>query len=192
MQDNMKNTVNLKSERETSYPVWRSFYYNGIETNIDVSSCGKIRRVPMDWYGLSNTALCKYGEVDLYKLKKSNKGYLQIGVKIKGFKNKTIQVHQIVASAFLHYKFQGHKMVIDHIDSDILNNNITNLRIVTQRENTSKEKTIKSGLPVGVSFNKKINKYVVSIKINNIQKYLGSYNTVKEASEAYTEALKLI
>lgn len=172
---------------------WRSFFYNGIETNIDVSSCGRIRRVPMEWYGLSHSNKCKYGEVDFQQLKKSTHGYLQVGVKIENsVKVRTIQVHQIVASAFLNYRFQGHKMVIDHIDSNILNNNVSNLRIITQRENSSKEKTIKSGLPVGVCFDKKSNKYTAGIKIKNRQKYLGAYETIEDAEIAYTEALKLI
>lgn len=28
---------------------WKPVYYNGLETNVEVTSCGRVRRVKKDW-----------------------------------------------------------------------------------------------------------------------------------------------
>ena len=55
------------------------------------------------------------------------------------------------------------------------------------RENSSKEVTIKSGLPTGVS--KKDNSYESNIKINGKTVYLGRFKEINLASQAYQNAL---
>jgi hypothetical protein len=164
---------------------FKKVFYNGLETNVEVTECGRVRRIRVDW--MKNKS--KIGEVDLSKLA-LNKGYKEIKIQIKGLKGKTIKVHQMVAAAFLNYKFNGHKLVIDHIDSNPLNNNVSNLRVITNRENCSKEKTIKTGLPVGVSFHKIKRKYQSNFNVNGKQIYLGYFKTPEEASIAYQNKLK--
>lgn len=171
---------------------WCPVFYNGLETNVEITKCGRVRKVKVDWYGKSSGSyLIKYGEVDFNKLKKSTK-YKQIGIQIKQLNPKTVYVHQLVAAAFLEYKFQGNNLVVDHIDSNPLNNNLKNLRVISNRENNSKERTIKSGLPTGVSLCKNINKYTAEIHINNKSFFLGRYKTVEEASQAYQNKLNSI
>ena len=167
---------------------WKAVLFNGLETNVEVTKCGKVKKVKVDWM-IYKTFV---GEVDFNKLKLTPKGYKHIGVQIKGLKQKTILLHQLVASAFLEYKFNGHNLVIDHIDSNKLNNKINNLRLISQRENLSKERSIKSGLPTGVSYHIRINKYISYININNKLKHLGYFNTIEEASNAYKNKLKEI
>ena len=169
---------------------WYPVLYNRLETNIEVTRCGRVRRVKKEWL---NATLKKFkiGEVDFDKLK-LGRGYKIVGVQIKGLKAKTARVQQLVASVFLGYKFQGHKLVVDHIDSNKLNNNLNNLRLISNRENLSKERTIKSGLPTGVSFYKPNKKYRATIVINNKQNYLGYFKTPEEASEAYQNKLNSI
>jgi hypothetical protein len=82
----------------------------------------------------------------------NSKGYLT--VRLSG---KTFCVHQLVAITFLNHNLSGYKKVIDHIDNNKLNNNIENLKVVTQRENISR----KNGRKVGVY--KKGNYWNVSI-----------------------------
>ncbi len=79
--------------------------------------------------------------------------------------------------------------IIDHLDSNKLNNLPENLQIVTKRQNSSKEKTIKSGLPVGVSLDKRRNKYQAKIQINGKRKTSKCFDTPSEASQAYIEML---
>jgi hypothetical protein len=168
---------------------WVPVYYNGIETNIEVTKNARFRKLKVDWMIYNNL---KYGEIDLNNIKTNIQGYKSLTIQIKGQNKKQVRLHQLIAAAFLNYKFQGNKLVIDHIDSDKLNNNLSNLRVVTQRENLSKERTKKSGLPVGVSWRKRDKKYMSYITINNKLVHLGHFNTIEEASYAYQQKLKSI
>jgi hypothetical protein len=137
---------------------------------------------------LGNVRNLKHGKVKLLKKRININGYFRV-ILSKNGNIKAFQIHQLVAMSFLNHKPDRHKLVIDHINSDKLDNRMENLKIVTNRENCSKERTIKSGLPVGVTFYKKTNKYMSTIKINGKKKYLGSFNTIEEASQAYQLAL---
>lgn len=169
---------------------WYPVFYNGIETNVEVTKCGKIRKIKVDWYGKnSGSYKIKYGEVNFNEMKLSF-GYESVKIQVKELKPKTVQVHQLVAAAFLGYKFESGKKVVDHIDSDKRNNSIYNLKVVSPRENLSKERTIKSGLPVGVCKHGKSNKFKSQIYFNKKNMYLGLFNTIQEASNAYQQKLK--
>jgi hypothetical protein len=169
---------------------WKAVYYNGLETNVEVTKCGKVRKIKVDWYG--DHFNCKIGEVNFSKLKLTSEGYRQIGIQIKGLKAKQIQLHQLIASAFLNYKFNGHKKVVMHLDDNPLNNNLNNLKIGTHRENMSQARTTKSGLPVGVCFDKQMKKYRSQIYINGKRIFLGLFKTIEEASNTYQNKLKQI
>ncbi len=170
---------------------WYPVYYNGLETNFEVTKCGRVKRIKKDWL-ISTRRKFKIGEIDFSELKIHPAGYQRIGINVKGKKTPTVFVHQLVAAVFLGYKWNGHKLVVDHIDSNKLNNHLNNLKLITQRENNSKERTLKSGLPVGVYFHKVSKKYVSQIIINNKVVYLGIYKTIEEASKAYQNKLKEI
>ena len=53
----------------------------------------------------------------------------------KNNESKMKQIHKLVAMAFLGHVPDGNKIVVDHIDHDKLNNKVSNLEVVTQREN---------------------------------------------------------
>lgn len=167
--------------------VWTKVLFNGLETNIEVTKCGRVRRVSVDW--TKNNWCVKLGEVLLSEIKPNKQGYFHISVNIKGLKRRDIQIHQLIASAFLEYKFNGHFMVVDHVDSNVSNNDVSNLRVITNRENISKERTLKSGLPTGVYLIKKNNKYRSMITVNKKLKHLGCFNTIDEASDRYKKEL---
>jgi hypothetical protein len=166
---------------------WKPVLYNGIETNVEVTRCGRVRRVKVDW--LNYNWKTKLGQIDFSNFK-LEKGYYQFSLQVKGLKPKTARLHQLIAAAFLDYKFNGYKNVVDHIDSNPINNNLSNLRVVSHRENTSKERTIKSGLPTGLYFDKARNKYKAQIVINGKVNALGRYETIQEALQAYKNKLK--
>jgi len=73
---------------------------------------------------------------------------------------------------------------VDHIDRNPFNNHISNLRVVTDAQN-SQNIDVK-----GYVFNKKNNKYQTQITINGKQKYLGCYDTKEEAREIYLKHKK--
>jgi hypothetical protein len=81
-------------------------------------------------------------------------------------------------------------MVIDHIDHNRLNNMRSNLRIVTPQQNQmnlSKYKNNKSGI-IGVIWNKAIEKWHATIRLNNKLIYLGLFDDLEEAAQARKEA----
>lgn len=108
----------------------------------------------------------------------------------KNGKAKTKKVHQLVAIAFLNHKPNGHKLVVDHIDNNPLNNKLGNLQIITNRENTSKDKKNGTSEYIGVSWNKSSNKWQSSISINSKPKHLGYFKDETKAAESYQNALK--
>ena len=164
---------------------WVPVLYNGIETNVEVTKYGNVRKIRVDW----ETRKTKIGQIDFSNSALSF-GYQRFSIKLKNGMLKNIATHQLVASAFLGYEFNGHKLVVDHIDSNKENNNVNNLRVITNRENCSRERTTKTGLPTGVILNKTYNKYVGQIQINGKTTYLGFFNTIEEASNAYQNKLK--
>jgi hypothetical protein len=166
---------------------WSPVFYNGLETNIEVTKNGDVRRVKVEW----SNPVKKLGQIDFTKLSK-NKDYYFLTILVKGYEKQRVSVHQLVAAAFLDYKFKNRKIVVDHIDSDTLNNRLSNLRVITHRENTSKERSFKSGLPTGIYFCKSTNKYVARIYIQGKNYHLGRYITPEEASEAYQLAINTL
>lgn len=104
--------------------------------------------------------------------------------------SKTFNVHQLVAISFLGHKKQGHKLVIDHIDGDKLNNSVDNLQIISQRDNFHKGGRVNKIR--GVWFEKSRNKWRASISIEGKQKILGRFKTKEEAESVYKEKLKSI
>ena len=111
-------------------------------------------------------------------------GYKRVGLTINGV-YKQCSVHYLVAYVFLSYKGtgiikNGNSLVIDHIDNNKTNNNLSNLQIITHAENIRKDR--KSKESSGVHFDgKKYNAY----KYDNGKKlHLGRFNTFTEAKLA--------
>ena len=114
-------------------------------------------------------------------------GYYTVGL-CKG-KRKTISVHQLVAMTFLNHKPDGTtKVVVDHIDNNPLNNRLYNLQLVTNRENTSKNRNGTSKY-TGVCWSKRDNKWRSEIRINGKKKHLGRFNCELAAAAAYQKEL---
>jgi hypothetical protein len=79
---------------------------------------------------------------------------------------------------------------VDHIDNNRLNNNINNLRFATFKENSRNSKIRSdntSGIK-GVTFNKKMNKWMAQIQMDGKNKYLGLYEKFEDAINARVKA----
>ena len=101
-------------------------------------------------------------------------------------KQKTFRVHQLVSIAFLNHTPDKHKgLVIDHIDGNKLNNMTTNLQLITNKKNTSKDRKNKTSKYTGVSWHKQSNKWLAQFKENGTTKYLGTFESEEEARDAY-------
>ena len=137
---------------------------------------------------LGNIKSFNCGKEKILKPSKNAQGYLQTGLTInKNTSNR--QVHQLVAEAFLNHTRCGYKLVVNHIDFNRTNNNISNLEIVTQRENSNRKHLKSSSKYVGVTWCKRYNKWRSRIVINGKLKHLGYFINELEASKAYQEKL---
>lgn len=172
---------------EKKIEVWRDV--PGYEGYYQVSNTGIVR-------SLDRTVLYRNGRKRLYKGKiidgSNNEGYRVIGFSKDG-KSRLFKVSQLVAMAFLGHTPNGNTLVVDHIDGDRANDNVDNLRIVTQRENLSKcyranEDSFTSKY-VGVSYHNNNQKWEGKIRYNGVKIHLGYFDSELKASEAYQKAL---
>ena len=118
--------------------------------------------------------------------------YLSIGFSVKGVL-KVYSVHQIVAMAFLNHIPCGYDVIVDHIvENNRLDNRLSNLQLITPRGNSSKRELNGVSKYIGVSWDKKVDKWRSAISQEGKSVYLGTYAIEEEAAEAYQEALRKI
>lgn len=78
---------------------------------------------------------------------------------------------------------------IDHIDQDITNNNISNLRMCTHAENLrNRSKYGKTSKLKGVYYCKRRKKFIAQVRYEGKTTYLGQYDTEEAAHLAWLEA----
>jgi hypothetical protein len=111
----------------------------------------------------------------------STNGYWRICIDRKSYRE-----HKII---FLFHNGYMPKW-IDHIDGNKLNNRIENLRSCTRAENSWNMKKFSnntSGIK-GVCWSKEKEKYIARITQNKQVKFIGYFDTLKDASEAIFNA----
>ena len=116
-----------------------------------------------------------------YLKKKIHKqGYYEIRL-CKNAKLKQFRLHRLVYEA--HNGTIPDKMQVDHIDNNKQNNNIENLRLVTNSQNKMNSKTYKNNLSTGYKCitKTKYNTYQVEIKKNKKKVYQKTFKTIQEA-----------
>jgi hypothetical protein len=119
------------------------------------------------------------------------KQYYALGL-YKDGKGVTMRIHILVAMVFLGHVPDGtHKIVVDHIDNNKLNNHVSNLQLISQRENLSKDKKNGTSKYTGVSWRKASNKWRSQIRVGDKNKDLGCFTSEEEAHEVYQNALKM-
>lgn len=122
----------------------------------------------------------------------ASNGYLS--VVICGLKQSTKMVHSLVAEAFLKHTPNGFKLVVNHKDFNKLNNNVSNLELISNRDNTNAKhlKIGKSSKYTGVTYVKAKDRWQASIRVKGKAVYLGRHKDEHKAHLAYEEALKQI
>ena len=109
------------------------------------------------------------------------------------YKNRKLfskNIAPLVAMAFLKHKPNGHRIVVDHIDNNSLNDKLYNLQLISNRLNIHKDFVNPTSKYIGVTWHKASKKWSAQISINNKKKWLGCYITEFEAANAYKKALK--
>lgn len=104
----------------------------------------------------------------------------------EGRKNrKRIYMHRLIIESSC-------DMDCDHIDGNGLNNQRSNLRLVTHRQNMQNILGTKTSKYPGVCWHKASNRWSATISINGKAKHLGIFATEIDAFNAYCNALKSI
>jgi hypothetical protein len=103
-------------------------------------------------------------------------GYLFVNL-FNEKKPTTKLIHQIMYESFYGIK-SCRKYVIDHIDNNKLNNHLSNLQYITNRQNSSKDKKSKTGHP-NIYLNS--GAYLVRLRINNVKKSIGTFKNIEDA-----------
>lgn len=80
---------------------------------------------------------------------------------------------------------------VDHINGNTGDNRICNLRLATREQNRQNinHPSTKSGV-LGITWNKRANKWQAQIKKGNKNFYLGVFDSIDIAKEAYISAKK--
>jgi len=139
---------------------------------------------------LGNVRSIKFNKIKQIKNFSSRSKRLKVDLYKNGKKTKkNHRVSVLVAEAFLNHKRCGHKLVVDHIDNNPINDKLYNLQIITHRQNLTKDRKNKNGY-TGV--NKSGNCFTAGIIDGKKFIYLGSHKTPEEASQAYQKELKKI
>lgn len=96
---------------------------------------------------------------------------------------KAVSMHRLL--------FMGHRgLEVDHVDMNGLNNQKSNLRLCTHRQNCLNQreaKSNKSGFK-GVSWKKKNQKWVAQIKVRDKVLHLGLFSRAEDAARMYDVA----
>ena len=101
------------------------------------------------------------------------------------FKGRGILAHRLVWAM---HRGEFPSFPIDHINGDVTDNRIENLRATTPRLNQQNRKSHREGRLVGTQF--KGGRWLARISIDRKKKHLGSFATEAEAHNAYMSALK--
>ncbi len=111
------------------------------------------------------------------------RGYLVVTFSNNG-EAKQYRIHLLVWDYFGDSKRDGRKLQVDHKDNNKKNNNISNLQLLTARQNTIKSIS-KRKLPTGVCFVSKINKYQAQAYHLGKVRWLGYFNNKEGAEQSY-------
>ena len=145
-------------------------------------------------YQISNLGNVKSIKFKKEKILKApmNTGYRVVCLSLNN-KNKVLYVHQLVAMAFLNHTPNGYNgLIVDHINNIKTDNRLENLQLISNRENTSKDRKGCTSKYTGVCWNKRNNKWLSQIIINGKTKYIGCFNCELEAHLEYQKELEML
>jgi len=129
----------------------------------------------------------KWGTSKIYKWYLATGSINNEGYRIVKINHKDYKYHRVIYKLFnkdWDITDNSKKNVIDHIDRNRLNNNIDNLRVVTQQQNNF-NKDCK-----GYYWHKKANEWCVEITVNGKREYVGYFINEEDAIKKRAELKK--
>jgi len=115
--------------------------------------------------------------------------FLKVSLNLNGI-SETRLVHMLVCETFLGHAKRGWGVRVKHIDFDKWNNELTNLKITSNRESIYTTRKGTTSKYVGVCFNKANSKWKASIFYDGKQRTIGMYKTEHEAMVSYQNKLQ--
>ena len=161
----------------------------GFEGYYQVSNLGRVKSLSR--YVKHSRGGDKLVKSRVLKSSVNSAGYHLIVICVK-HKKKSMNIHQLVAEAFLGHVPCGYDLVVNHKDFDRNNNHASNLEVVTHRVNCNKKHINSSSKYTGVSWNKERSKWVATIHVDGKSKGLGKFNSEFRAHLAYQYELLTI
>lgn len=159
--------------------IWKDVV--GYEGFYKVSNLGRVLSISRN--GTKNT--------DCIRVPCPGKRYLQLNMS-KNNVHRTNPIHILVAEAFLGFdRANKNGLVIDHINNNPHDNRLSNLQLITSRENSTKDRVGISKF-VGVSWHKPLSKWRAQAYINRKKLHLGYFNCEFAAHVAYFNKIKSI
>ena len=116
-------------------------------------------------YSVSNTGLVKHSRLNRLLTGYNRNGYLQVSLKKDGIQLPRL-VHRLVATSFILNNNPENRIYVDHIDANPRNNNVSNLRWVTPKENMNNEITKKNISDAHMKNSPKV--YQIDIQTENV------------------------
>lgn len=145
--------------------------------------------------GFSNYDISQFGRVmnamteRIISINYNSSSYLRVLLTRNDGKQQHKFIHRLVAEAFIP---NPHGLnIVDHIDGNIHNNNVNNLRWCTSAQNSANRKKSDSKSTSkykGVSYNKHSKRFNASITHNENKINLGEYNDEEFAAKVYNTA----
>lgn len=104
------------------------------------------------------------------------------------FNYRKLRAHRVVAVLCGILQDYDEDCIVDHIDGNPLNNNPTNLRRATVRDNTCNKVRHRAGHLVG-AHRRESGRWASAISVGGRVRHLGTYASEIEANQAYLRAL---
>lgn len=145
----------------------------GYEGIYQISDKGQVKRIDKDLILKPSVMAIGYTRVTLCKDGKPEQRY----------------IHHLVAEAFLNHTKTSYTLHIHHIDEDRTNNDISNLKIITNRENIAMGFKNTKSKYTGVYWCNQTQKWLAKAMINKKIKFFGRHATELEAFKARNKGI---
>jgi len=164
------------------YEMEELFFIPGFEPFYKISKKGDVYSYKNNKHGLN-------AEGRKLKHVLMSNGYAKVTLH-KDKKAKQFTVHALLAITFMNHTFDGtNKIVVDHINNIRSDNRLENLQLITNRQNSSKDKVGGSSKYIGVCWLKHRNKWESRIRYKGRLRHLGHFIDEYDAHLAYEKAL---